>query len=184
MKPSFAMAYYYFDFSDTRKQNVRNMLNSLIAQICHQRRELLEAVTSFYRQYYDGRMVPSISDLTDLLACSTEGFMDVYFVLDALDECPPSGPAATRADVLKTLKAIKGWGDQRIHLLVTSRNEVDIEHELTPIITDGPLDVREFIDEDIKLYIRNELSSPKFQHWSPGIAADVEESLIKRADGM
>lgn len=129
-------------------------------------------------------MVPTLAEWLELLAITIEGIDQVYFVLDALDECPNSGPAPTRMEVFKALREITEWSNPTIHLLVTSRREVDIEKTLNSLLTDRSLDVRESIDEDIKLFIRTDLSSASFQHWPAGITTEVEESLVGRADGM
>jgi hypothetical protein len=182
--PRLAVAYFYFDFSDTRKQNARDLLCSLVAQICHQRADIPETVNNFYHKYRDGRMVPPFAELISILSASIDTFDQVYIILDAVDECSSAGSTGGRSQVLEALKVIHEWLEKSIHILVTSRKEIDIERTLHPLLTEESVNVRNFIDQDIKVCIKNELASARFQHWPLGVVEEVESSLIHRADGM
>lgn len=43
--------YFYFDFSDTNKQTLENMIWSLISQLCHEREETRVYLTSFWESH-------------------------------------------------------------------------------------------------------------------------------------
>jgi ankyrin repeat domain-containing protein 50 len=51
----------------------------------------------------------------------------IYILLDALDECPADN---TRDDVLSAIQTIRQWSLPGLHLLITSRDVVDIRQTL------------------------------------------------------
>jgi len=53
------------------------------------------------------------------------GFEHVYLITDALDECPKL--SGERGKLLDTLREIYGWKMGCMHILATSRREVDIQ---------------------------------------------------------
>src|SRR5437773_9476547 len=84
-----AVAYFYFDFNDTEKQNAVNCVSSLIAQLCSQVVDLPEKLKELYKRCNDGKQKAAMRNLKavlELFAVMEE--VDIFIVADALDECP------------------------------------------------------------------------------------------------
>jgi hypothetical protein len=72
---------------------------------------------------------PPVKALLSSLRKTICRFNDTYILLDALDESPRGNK---REGVLDAVQTIRQWGLPTLHLLVTSRNEMDIRLTLEP----------------------------------------------------
>ena len=120
---------FYFHFGDTTKQDARNLLSSVLFQLCSQSNQFSQALSSIYSSHGDGSREPSIVTLLGCLKTilALQGQAPLYIVMDALDECPnSSGLVTQRQEVLEILKDLIDLKLSHVHFCVTSRPEVDI----------------------------------------------------------
>jgi hypothetical protein len=84
------MVYFYFDFRDTDKQNLHNLLPSLLTQLSTRSDTRCEILSRIYKAHDHGARKPTTSKLIacleEMLALPDQG--PIYIILDALDECP------------------------------------------------------------------------------------------------
>ncbi|KAH9023652.1 hypothetical protein EDB84DRAFT_470111 [Lactarius hengduanensis] len=85
-----SMAYFYFDFRDTDKQNCRNLLLSLLSQLSTRSDLCCDILHRAYVTHDNGAHKPT-DDV--LIQCLKETLMfsnnrPIYIIMDALDECP------------------------------------------------------------------------------------------------
>ena len=119
------------------------------------------------------------SELSDVLLDSTKEFDNFYIVLDALDE------SVETRKVLLLLKRIISSKASRMHILVTSRYDVDIEDQLLPFTTGYVHIENRLIEPDVRLYIQQQLqSSLKLQKWPQKVRESMEVALIAGFQGM
>jgi len=98
------LAIFYFHFGDTAKQDARNLLSSVLFQLCSQSDKFSEVLSSIYSFHGDGSREPSIDTLLECLKIilALEGQAPIYIVVDALDECPnSSGLPTQRQEILE-----------------------------------------------------------------------------------
>ncbi|KAL5356682.1 hypothetical protein BJX96DRAFT_124815 [Aspergillus floccosus] len=172
--------YFYFDFNDSRKQTFDGMIRSVTEQLYSKQEPCRDILDAAYASHWNGNNQPDTKTLCGLFARMVEQAHEIWIVLDALDECN------TRGELLPWLKSLLQGQSGHVHLLVTSRLEEDIQAEIdswsfgSSII---PLDN----ENDIETYVRTRVRSDKgLQRWQsrPDVQSEIEESLIKRADGM
>ncbi len=100
-----SIAYYYFDFKDTRKQDRRGLLSSLLAQICMRSHPGYDILSNLYEAYDYGSRQPSEVDLIQCFkkVLALPGHGKVYMIVDALDESPnkPGIPSPSDANLRK-----------------------------------------------------------------------------------
>lgn len=108
-----------------------------------------------------------------------ETFDEMFFVLDALDEC------SQREDLLQLIESIHGWRLSTLHILATSRREKDIEEALNPLVT-VQIGVQDaLISADIRTYLEDRLQNDsKLKLWREDMEAEIKESLMRGAHGM
>ena len=122
---------------------------------------------------------PSSSSLSDVLLDSVREFDNFYIVLDALDE------SVETRKVLSLLKRIIMSKAGRMHILVTSRYDVDIEDELLTFTTGYVHIENRLIEPDIHLYIQQQLqNNTKLQKWPQKVRKSMEAALIAGSRGM
>ncbi|KLU92750.1 hypothetical protein MAPG_11652, partial [Magnaporthiopsis poae ATCC 64411] len=185
--PETAMAYFFFSFSDSKKQSVAGMLASLVKQLCASRPDTPERVKSL-SEYKDKGGRPETRTLEAALLATVCGFSAVFIVVDALDECPIL--TRERTKLLSSLGRIVAAMPGNLHILCTSRPEADIKAAMDAILSpprrvavDLTAD-REGLNQDIGLYIDTMLASTNYSLWPNKLKADAKALLIEKADGM
>ena len=185
------IAYFYFDFRDSDKQNLHNALPSLLTQLSARSDSFCDILSHVYEAHDNGTYKPDagamISCLKDMLTLPDQG--PVYIILDAIDECPnSSGIPSARKEVLDFLKDLVNLRLPNLHLCVTSRPEVDIRVVLEPLAFHS-ISIHDQIGQrkDIEDYIRSVVhadSDAAMGRWRDQDKALVIKTLTKRADGM
>ena len=185
-----SVAYFYFDFRDTDKQNVHNLLPSLLTQLSARSDSRCETLSRIYKSHDHGARKPSTSTLIECLKemlALDQG--PIYIILDALDECPnTSGIPPARKQVLHLLKDLVNLQLSDLHICVTSRPEIDIRTALESL-TFRPVSLHDESGQkrDIEDYIRSVVyadSDTAMKRWSDKDRELVVETLTRRADGM
>ena len=183
------MAYYYFDFRDTDKQNRRGLLSSLLCQLCAVSDPCYEILARLYSAHAGGTREPSDGALTQCLKnmLQLEGQPAIYIIVDALDECPnSSGMPTPREKVLEFMEDLIDYNLPNVRICISSRPEFDIRTVLEPL---APFRVS-LHDEtgqkkDILDYVSAVVHSDRrMRKWRAEEKKLVIKTLSERADGM
>ncbi|KAL6815059.1 ankyrin repeat-containing domain protein [Trichoderma sp. SZMC 28015] len=186
-QPSTALAYFYFSFSDVKKQEADGMLVSLIKQICANLPDIPKLVQRLGDYKTKGER-PDTKTLERALLASTSELPSVHFVIDGLDECPLLN--RQREKLLKSLHYILSNAPKNFHIFLTSRKERDIELRIRGLLSPPErieIDLlvhQETLNNDIRQYIISTLAMDNFEDWSVDIKEEVKQTLIKKADSM
>ena len=183
------MAYFYCDFRDEDKQNCRNLLLSIISQLCAQSEICCDILSRIYLAHDKGVRKPSDETLTRCLAeiVSLPVQVPIYIIVDALDECPnDSGLPTPREEILDLVKSLVDLRVPNLHICVTSRPEIDIQDALE-LLTSLCVSLHNQSGQkkDIVDYISSVVySDTKMRRWREEDRKLVIETLSERADGM
>jgi hypothetical protein len=177
------VAYFYFDFNTTAKQEVTACLSSIVAQLCSCLTTFPPHIRQFYERCNHGKLRPGLDELTGILCEVIQSLDHVFVVIDALDECPKG---QERDSLLTVLSNVKSSSLYNLHLLVTSRREPDIEENLGPLLTSQPISLQgSEVDWDIQSHISSVLATdPKLKRWSDDVKQEIETALTIGANGM
>ncbi|CAN9092244.1 unnamed protein product [Alternaria alternata] len=180
---SMVMAYFYFDFNDTQKQDPELMLRSLLCQLLESSVGILKGVDALFSSCENGKRQPLLHALLQVTKEAAQEFKHVYVVLDALDEC------AQRSELMDMLETVAGWQLDNLHLLMTSRKERDIESSLEEYIRDEDTVClqRDVVDKDIRRYVQQRLRVDKgLAKWNKdaSVRQEIEAALMRGARGM
>ena len=183
------LAYFYFDFKDTGKQDSRALLSSLLVQLSNQSENFGDILRGLYSEHQDGSQKPNHASLLRCLKdmLTTEGPVPVYLVMDALDECPnDSGMPTLRGKVLKLVKDLVELRHPNLRLCITSRPEFDIRTTLEPLATQEiSLHDESGQKKDIVYYVTSVVySDDKMKKWRNDDKNMVIHKLTEKADGM
>ncbi len=184
-----SLVYFYFDFRDTAKQDVRGLLASLLVQLSARSDPCCDILSDLYSKHNSGSQYPSVDVLTqclkDMLNVPRQG--PTYIILDAVDECSDkSGTPSQRERVLGLLDELLQLRHPDLHICVTSRPESDIGAILRHLsshcvsLHDQTGQIRDIVE-----YIKDAVNSdPKLQQWSVVNKQLVIDTLSHRACGM
>jgi hypothetical protein len=184
-----SLAFFYLDFREDQKKELRGLLSSLLVQLCHQSDSYSDLLFKFYSEHAKGRRRPSddalVRCLKDLL--KLPGLAPVYLIVDALDECPnTSAVPSPRAEVLNLIEKLIESRFPNLRICVTSRPETDIKDVLDPLkFHSVSLHDQSEQNKDIEDYIKAVINThPKNRRWKAEHKQLVIDVLTKKADGM
>lgn len=181
------VSYFYFSFSDLKKQEVDGMLASLIKQIWSHQLQASQIIQRL-QQYKTKGERPDTETLEAILIASTSEFTNLYIIIDALDECPLLNRQRER--LLKSLQRILANAPPNFHIFLTSRKEPDIEGSIrSNLLSPDRIEIdllarQQILNQDIDLYILSQLSTNYYARWPPSIKEEARNSLIQKADCM
>ena len=182
------LAYFYFDFRDEEKQNIRNAVTSLLIQLSAYSKPCCNILYRLYSSHGKGTQQPNkdtlIDHLKDMLTVTTQ--QPIFIIMDALDECPDDGMRTPREEVLNLLKVLVSLQLPNLHICVTSRPEIDIQNVLKPLAVNA-ISLHEETRQKIVIgnYVSSAVSSDeRMRKWRDEDKKLVVEQLSERADGM
>jgi len=184
-----SLAYFYFDFRDIDKQNLRHLLPSLLIQLSAQSDPCCDVLSRLYSTHNRGVKKPSdramIECLKEMLTHEAQG--PTYIIMDALDECPTSsGIPSPREDVLGFVDELVGLQITNLRICVTSRPEHDIHAVLEPL-TLRPVSLHDESgqQEDIANYVASFVHSDRrMRRWREEDKELIIKTLSEKANGM
>ena len=184
-----SLGFFYCDFRDDQKKELRGLLSSLLVQLCHQSDSYCDILSKFYSEHAKGSRHPSdealVGHLKDLL--KLPGLAPVYLIVDGLDECSnTSAFPSPRAKVLALLEELIKSQIPNLRICVTSRPEMDIKDALDPLVFRCvSLHDQSEQKRDIEKYIKSAINThPKNKRWKAEHKQLVIDVLTKKADGM
>ncbi len=182
------LAYFYFDFRDEEKQNLRNVVTSLLVQLSAYSKPCCDIIYRLYSAHGKGAQQPSngilIDRLKEMLTVAAQH--PIFIIMDALDECPESGMPTPREAVLNFVMDLVRLQIPNLHICVTSRPEIDIQTKLKPFAVNA-ISLHDETRQNIVIgnYISSVVSSDEhMRKWRDEDKKLVIEELSERADGM
>jgi NACHT domain len=183
-----SLAFFYCDFREDQKKDLRGLLSSLLVQLGHQSDSYSDILFKFYSEHDEGKRHPSDDELArcliDLL--KIPGQAPVYVIVDALDECPNTAVPSPRVKVLDLIEELIKSRLPNLRICVTSRPETDIKDVLdTLTFRSVSLHDEGGQKEDIEEYIKSVIRTHrKNRRWKAEHKQLVIDVLTAKADGM
>jgi hypothetical protein len=171
--------FYYFDFSDSKKQEVAGLLRSGLAQLASRDLKTLKEVEKLYSQNDRGKQQPDKKSLLSILLSVLRSSLRTYLIIDALDEC------SQREEMLRMLTDIHRQCSEEVNILVTSRKERDIELVLDSLASSNIGIQQTAVDADIRIHVKTCLvKDVKLKRWPPAVKKEMEDALVGGSHGM
>jgi hypothetical protein len=185
------IAYYYFDFKDVAKRDIRGLLTSLLLQLVDDSDRCCHLLSQLHKACRDGLEQPSEDALAQCLKSMLDlpGQLPTYIIIDALDECPnTTGTPSAREKVLNIVEDLVQSNHSNLFICITSRPEQDMSTTLNPLTSQScrvSLHEEGGQTEDIKNYVRSFVLNDKaMRRWRAEDKELVISALSKRAQGM
>ena len=184
-----SLGFFYCDFREDEKRDLRGLLSYVLVQLCHQSDACGRILSKFYSEHEDGSQHPSNDALKQCLKDILEvpGQAPVYLIIDGLDECSnTTAMPSPREKVLMFLEDFIDLQLPNLRICVTSRPEIDIKAVLEPLASHS-ISLHDEIGqmEDIDNYIRSIVNTdPKMRRWKAADKELVIDVLTEKSDGM
>ncbi|SPN99608.1 uncharacterized protein DNG_02460 [Cephalotrichum gorgonifer] len=171
---SLGVAFVYCNFERKDEQGARDLLSSLVKQLCR-RRPPLPYIRELHERNKAPITNPTLSQISEAFRRISIEFSRVYIVIDALDECEKQSCAAFLGELLS---AQKSTGNS-MNILVTSRPNGYAEH------FDGYQHLEILArDEDVHSYMTGRLDRLKSEILDHNIKELIGSVVAKAAHGM
>ena len=184
-------AYYYLDFKDVAKRDVRGLLTSILLQFVDDSDHCWNVLHGLYKSCRLGSEQPS--DIA-LVKCLVEmidlpGQVPIYLTIDALDECPnTTGTPSAREKILSFVRDLLRSDHSNLFVCITSRPEQDISATLS-LLTSPSTRVslheeggqRKDIDSYVRSFVQTDTSMRRWRAEDKELVISV---LSERAAGM
>jgi len=183
-----SVAYFYFSFRDLNKQNLHDLLPSLLCQLSASD-SFCDILSRLYSAHDRGARKPSDRAMIECLEemLTLEAQQPTYIILDALDECPitPSIPSP-RDDLLEFVVGLVNLRLPSLRICVTSRLEHDIQaviEHLTPhaVTLHDEIGQQHDIANYVTSFVR---SNERMRRWPEADKEFVIKILLEKGDGM
>ena len=185
------VAYYYFDFKDVDKRDVRGLLTSLLLQLVDDSDRCWDLLSKLHKSCRDGSEQPSEVALEQCLKNMLDlpGQLPAYIIIDALDECPNDiGTPSAREKVLNFVEGLVRSNHSNLFICITSRPEQDITTVFNPLTQSSrrvslheEAGQRRDIDNYVRSFVQNDRD---MQRWRAKDRELVIYMLSERANGM
>ncbi|PGH23603.1 hypothetical protein AJ80_02384 [Polytolypa hystricis UAMH7299] len=177
--PETGIAFLYCYYKSRSEQTAATLLASLLKLLALRNPAVCEDLATLYDSHKPAQTRPKFEEIFAVLQAAINRFKEVYFVIDALDECG-EGINNSREALLQKLPKL----NSPVKIMFTARHHVKITNHFPSAIS---LDVR--ADEgDVRRFIQERIScSPRLTHI---LKSDMElqgfitEKVISNADGI
>ena len=185
------IGYYYFDYKDSSKRDIRGMLASLLFQLGCSSDTCWDVLHRLYSVCNNGSEQPStvslVKCLGDILKLPEQ--LPVFVILDALDECSSTAETPSpREKVLDFVEKLVGSSHSNLFICITSRPEQDIQSFLNPLTSESRrVSLHEEIGqrEDIRRYLDSFVHTDRaMRRWKEEDKELVITTLSEQAGGM
>ncbi|MCJ1378282.1 hypothetical protein MMC17_001379 [Xylographa soralifera] len=177
------VAYYFFDFKDNAKQDVKGLLASLLTQTVGTFKSLPKPLLELFQRHKlrnpERPTPPTIDELMGALIEVISLRSTIYIVIDALDECKQTGL------LLETLCTIFSQLRSNCRLLCTSRAENEIQRVFQKQSIKNLQIQSAAVDHDVAVYVRAVLETDdRLRAYRQGIKDLIATTLTNGAQGM
>lgn len=174
-------AFFYCSFTESKKQRVLNLVCSFLLQLAQRTRRIPRGLVDLYNQHKYGQ--PKIHDIKMTLRSILEGSEQSFLFIDALDE--GIDETGTRREILTFLTELSDWALPKVHILITSRKEADIEKSLTSLTRLRSICILTQQQKDIEKYVKSFLTTDSvLKKWSAEAKEEIQDALTKNSNGM
>jgi len=185
------IGYYYFDYKDSSKRDIRGMLASVLLQLVDNSDSCWDVLYQLYFKCREGSEQPSHAALATCLEnmLRLPGQLPIFVILDALDECPSTAETPSpREKVLYFVEELIGSGHSNLFICITSRPEQDIQSFLNPLtLASRCVSLHDEIGqrEAIRSYLHSFVHTDRaMRRWKEEDKEPVINTLSERAGGM
>ena len=185
------VAYYYVDFKDISKRDIRGLLASILLQLVGDSDHCWDTLHQLYKSCCLGSEQPNDAALFKCLVKMIDlpGQVPIYLIVDALDECPNiTGTPSAREKVLNFVRDLLQSDHSNLFVCITSRPEYDISAALNPLTSPSSrvsLHEESGQRQDIDSYVRSFVQADgSMRRWRAEDKELVISALSERADGM
>lgn len=182
-----AVAFFYCSHNDSSLQGAKNILRSILIQLCYQNMAFFSEVHAAYKRLSQQDI--TVPEAISIIRAGSRHFTSITVVVDALDECRDT------EEVIDALIRIARGATQNqsegetgnVNLFLTSRRESRIQRMLEGSVTLSVPMNKAGIHNDIDLFVSQQLlhlvRKRKLKLRDPSLQESARIALLKGSNG-
>lgn len=174
--PDISAAYYFCNSHTSKSDLSSKIFRTLVLQLLRAHTDFAAYISDKYVQ--EG-CAASMPELRKLLRELPKVIGPVRLVVDGLDECGLGDQRQILHELLELLKD----NEDKIKILLSSREGVYISKRLKKVPTISLTDNSVSVERDIHLYVRQHLLEIRSKGFHQHIIDEIELSVVKKAKG-
>lgn len=173
---------FFFDFTDTKKQKLSDLLRSLAFQLYGSHPGSQKDLDDLFTTFDSASMQPDTHTLSECIKSMMQTPQKIVILLDALDECLEG------RELLQWIKELV-LAFTNVQVIATGRPEHYLQQNLVVLLGEEnclPLK-KESVDNDIRSYIKARLEeSQEFKRWAnfPDVLEQIRVAVSSKSNGM
>ncbi|KAF4837555.1 Ankyrin-3 [Colletotrichum siamense] len=171
------VGYIFCDYRRQNEQGLSGLLATLLRQISRQSGSISESLRQLHQKHTKLQTRPTYAELEQVLISTATLFPQVFFVIDALDECQSANNC--RSDLISYLASVQKKAN--VNIMYTSRCIPDIENRFQGCF----IQHIEAKEDDVGTFVRSRLSrasNPVLQ--KSGLANAITSTIPEIVNGM
>ncbi|KAH0591720.1 hypothetical protein MHUMG1_10550 [Metarhizium humberi] len=173
---STGIAYIYCNFREQEKQNVDNLVASLLKQLTGSQSSVLESLKIVRDSHRPNGTRPPLGDIRRLLQSAASAYSRIFIIVDALDECRES--RGFRTDFLSELFNFQS--QTGANLFATSRLVQEIADKFKGGMS---LEIRA-MDEDVQTYLNSQMYRLPLVENKTDLQAKIKVTIAAAVHGI
>ncbi|KJK95155.1 hypothetical protein H633G_00958 [Metarhizium anisopliae BRIP 53284] len=173
---STGIAYIYCNFREQEKQNVDNLVASLLKQLTGSQSSVLESLKIVRDSHRPNGTRPPLGDIRRLLQSAASAYSRIFIIVDALDECRESRGFQT--DFLSELFNFQS--QTGANLFATSRLVQEIADKFKGGMS---LEIRA-MDEDVQTYLNSQMYRLPLVENKTDLQAKIKVTIAAAVHGI
>jgi hypothetical protein len=171
-----AITFFYFDYNDQDYQSPANVVAGILKQLASQISTLPLPIAELHERFEKQRDQLQLQDLETTLLLAFREFRQIFFIIDALDECDAK---KHRKSFLKVLKDLENTSAR---VFVTSRPHPD---DIKQALRASPRITVEAGDSDIRKYLAHKIGEDgDMDLIDEPLKEEIVTNIANRAQGM
>ncbi|KAF7969697.1 hypothetical protein HWV62_26146 [Athelia sp. TMB] len=175
-------AYVFFDGTASQSETLdyNKFIRSLIKQMSNRCGDRMPAaLVELYQECDDGQLQPLETALESTLSRILETFDSTYIIIDSLDE------STEKADLLRWIRSVNTKAAAKIHLMLTSRPEPEVEQGLKYLSNLQKVSIRDQSTiDDISTYLDARLCMAEMEKWDEPEKQMIKQVMLAGSGGM
>lgn len=174
-----ACVFFYFSFSDAKKQTYRDLLRAMIVQLAQGK-----TGNQIYQRFCNDLDQGKVEDtgLETLASLLIESYRTVILIVDALDE--GQWDAARPVDTLGNLGSL-AQSHPNLQMFSTSRDTMGVRVAMEAIRAQAVAVSPSLVTRDIERYVSSQLTrNARLSRFDSALKALIEKVVSEKADGM
>lgn len=174
------VAYIYNDYKEREAHSVVNLIGSLLQQVLRKKLVVSDEMSALHSKHTHKNTRPTFEEISRVLRAEIDSFSDVFFIVDAMDECQHAN--GIRDGLLAELCSLQE--KPNVRLMMTSRFLSTLETNLQDAVRLEIMASNSDIIKYLEVRISEERRLARLIGGDVALQTAIINTIVSKAQGM